>query len=135
MGKYDEIINIEYNGSKRKKKMSISDRAAQFASFAALTGHAEAIRETARLTERRIELDEYEKMHVNDKLNLILSKNGMNPEISVTYYVPDKKKQGGSYVSHKGKVYKIDEVLKIIIFSDGTEINIDDVINIDLIDS
>lgn len=130
MGRYDKIINKEYSGSKRKNRMSVSDRAAQFASFAALTGHSDAIKETARLTDSRTELDEYEKAAVNERLNLIMSVIDAHPLAEVTYFVPDAKKQGGSYVSHTGNLRRIDAVMRLLIFSDGAEINIDDIIDI-----
>lgn len=130
MDRYEKFINKEYNGSKRKNKMPVSDRAAQFASFAALTGHSDAIKETARLTDSKTELDEYEKAAVNDRLNLIMSEIDIRPLVEVTYFVPDAKKQGGSYVSYAGNLRRIDDVMRLLIFSDGTEINIDDIIDI-----
>lgn len=130
MDRYEKFINKEYNGSKRKNKMSVSDRAAQFASFAALTGHSDAIKETARLTDSKTELDEYEKAAVNDRLNLIMSEIDIHPLVEVTYFVSDVKKQGGSYVSYAGNLRRIDDVMRLLIFSDGTEINIDDIIDI-----
>ncbi|MDY3303275.1 MAG: hypothetical protein SOW78_03200 [Clostridia bacterium] len=130
MDRYEKFINKEYSGSKRKNKMPVSDRAAQFASFAALTGHSDAIKETARLTDSRTELDEYEKAAVNDRLNLIMSEIDIRPFVEVTYFVPDAKKQGGRYVSYAGNLRRIDDVMRILMFSDGTEINIDDIIDI-----
>ena len=130
MDRYEKFINKEYNGSKRKNKMPVSDRAAQFASFAALTGHSDAIKETARLTDSKTELDEYEKAAVNDRLNLIMSEIDIRPLVEETYFVPDAKKQGGSYVSYAGNLRRIDDVMRLLIFSDGTEINIDDIIDI-----
>ena len=102
--------------------MSIRDRAAQFAPFAALTGHDAAIRETARLTEAAVEPDESQRAVINEKL-LILSKHlAQQPEISITFFQPDARKQGGAYHSLTGAVKKLDPFFEKLIFTDGTEI-------------
>lgn len=127
--KYDDIINLPHPVSKKHKPMPLKDRAAQFAPFAALTGHQAAIEETARITEKQIELDEEEK----EVLNMQLQKLRKEPEISVRieYYVPDGRKSGGSYVRKSGNVKKVDEYRKILVMEDGSRIPLDDLIKIE----
>lgn len=108
INKYDDIINLEHHVSKVHKQMSLENRSAQFAPFAALTGYEDEVKETARITEDRIELDEEQKIIINEKLNIIESQIATNPEISITYFVPDTKKEGGSYQTKTEKVKKID---------------------------
>lgn len=105
--------------------MSNMNRAAQFAPFAALTGYEESIAETARLTDRRIELSEYEIEELNAKLNFIQDHIKEHPKVTVTYFQPDDRKEGGTYVTVTGKVRKIDEVNRVIIFENGTEVAIE----------
>ena len=105
-------------------------RATQFAPFAALTGFDEEVEETARLTDSKVELDEYQKAELNDKL-LFLNNSEDDEEVSITYFVPDKKKSGGAYVIKKGIVIKVREYEKDVVMYDGTEIPIDDIIAIE----
>lgn len=128
--KYDDIINLEHHISKTHKQMSMQNRAAQFAPFAALTGYEEAVQETARFTEQKIELDEELNNILDEKLRLIQSQIKNMPEITVTYFVPDDKKRGGKYQKITGKIKKIDDYNKFIIFTDGKFISIKDIINI-----
>ncbi len=128
--KYDDIINLPHYRSKKRPHMSLHDRAAQFSPFAALTGHDEAIKETARLTDKKPELDETSKSILNDKLNYIVENINTQPEISVTYFVPDKMKSGGMYVDYIGKVKKYDYYNKILHFLDCTRIDVYDIIDI-----
>lgn len=128
--KYDDIINLEHHISKTYKQMSMQNRAAQFAPFAALTGYEEAVKETARFTEQKIELDEELNNILDEKLRLIQSQIKNMPEITVTYFVPDDKKRGGKYQKITGKIKKIDDYNKFIIFTDGKFISIKDIINI-----
>jgi hypothetical protein len=128
--KYDDIINLEHHISKTHKQMSMQNRAAQFAPFAALTGYEEAVKETARFTEQKIELDEELNNILDEKLRLIQSQIKNMPEITVTYFVPDDKKRGGKYQKITGKIKKIDDYNKFIIFTDGKFISIKDIINI-----
>ena len=130
-GKYDDIINLPHKQSSRRPHMSMIDRAAQFSPFAALTGHDAAIKETARLTDRKIELDEYRKVELNAQLQQILEHVAERPRVIVTYFLPDKYKEGGAYVTHSGAVKKIDEYEQIILMSDGTRIPIEDVAEIE----
>ena len=128
--KYDDIINLEHHISKTHKQMSMQNRAAQFAPFAALTGYEEAVKETARFIEQKIELDEELNNILDEKLRLIQSQIKNMPEITVTYFVPDDKKRGGKYQKITGKIKKIDDYNKFIIFTDGKFISIKDIINI-----
>ena len=108
-------------------QMSISDRAAQFSPFAALTGYDAAVDETARYTEIREELTEDEVNRLNDDLNRLLDMLDERPEIRVTYFVPDKRKSGGSYMTKTGIVKKIDEYQKILVLEDGSKIPLEDI--------
>ena len=118
--KYDDIIDLPHPVSKRHPRMSPLNRAAQFSPFAALTGHEDAIRETARLTGSFAELDEDRKAQLDEQLRLIRQNLKREPEIEVKYFQPDSKKNGGAYATICGKVKKIDEVNHQILFTDGT---------------
>lgn len=107
--RYDDIIHLPHHVSKKYPQMAITDRAAQFAPFAALTGHEAAINETARQTERKVELDEERQRELNEKIWLIIRNLEKQPAVTVTYFVPDTKKDGGAYVTHSGQVKRIDE--------------------------
>ena len=128
---YDDILNMPYPNPEIEKDFPDKIlRSAQFAPFAALTGHDEAIEETARLTDSKVELDEYQKAELNDKIQLI-NNSDADEEVSITYFVPDKKKSGGAYITKRGIVLKVREYEKDIIIDDGTEIPIDDVFAIE----
>ena len=129
--KYDDIINLPRHVSKTRPQMPIIDRAAQFSPFAALTGHDAAVKETARLTEERVELDEYMKEALNNKLLIMADQIKEQPKISITYFLADEKKDGGAYVISTGKVKKIDLNKGILIMTDEIEIPIDEIINIE----
>ena len=129
--RYNDILNMPYPNPEIEKDFPDKIlRAAQFAPFAALTGHDEAIEETARLTDSKVELDEYQKAELNDKIQLI-NNSDADEEVSITYFVPDKKKSGGAYITKRGIVLKVREYEKDIIMDDGTEIPIDDVFAIE----
>ena len=130
MGKYDDIINLPHHISKKHPRLSIEQRAAQFAPFAALTGYGDAIKETTRLTEYRIELNEEEKESLDKKLQDLKSKISTNPQVTITYFVPDIKKSGGKYITKIGDLKKIDEYKKIVILEDKTIIPIKEIIEI-----
>ena len=131
MNDYKDIINFPHYQSKKRPHMSNYDRAAQFSPFAALTGHDEAIRETSRQTDRRVELEETEKAMLNDKFSYIMEHIDAQPEISVTYFVADEHKDGGKYVDFTGVVKKYDYHNKILHFSDCTQVYVYDIINIE----
>lgn len=128
---YNDILNMQYPNPEIEKDFPDEIlRAAQFAPFAALTGFDEEVEETARLTDSKVELDEYQKAELNDKL-LFLNNSEDDEEVSITYFVPDKKKSGGAYITKKGIVLKIREYEKDVVMDDGSEIPIDDIIAID----
>ncbi len=129
MGAYDDIINLPHPNSAKHPRMSMIDRAAQFSSFAALTGHGAAIEETARLTDRRIELTEEEKTVLDEKLRLLLETGG---EGMITYFLPDERKDGGAYVTKLGTIKKIDPPEGRVILTDHTPIHIEDILEIEI---
>lgn len=130
MNKYDNIINLPHHVSKTRKPMSLYNRAAQFAPFAALTGYDDAIKETARLTEQKIELSDELKNMLNQKIKLIIENIKLQPEVAITYFVKDKTKSGGFYKTISGKVKRIDEVEKFLLLTDKTKINLNDINNL-----
>jgi len=111
--------------------MSAINRAAQFSPFAALTGHGAAVKETARLTDKRIELDESIKDNLSHRMQIVSDSIKEQPEISITYFKPDEKKNGGEFITAISSVKKIDEYERVIIMTDGTSIPIDEIISID----
>lgn len=127
-GKYDDIINLPHHVSKTHKRMPIADRAAQFSAFAALKGYDDAIDETARITENKIELDESEKAVLNERLNIIADNISARPTVSVMYFKPDEKKNGGTYLTVTGSVKKIDEYERQLVMMDGTKIPFNSII-------
>ena len=129
--RYEKIIHLPHPSSKKHPHMPVEDRAAQFAPFAALTGHDTAIKETARLTECKLDLDEYEKNELDKRLNYIVSCGEDAPDITITYFLHDENKTGGKYVSVIGGIKKIDSYKKQIIMHDGTQIPVVDVISIE----
>lgn len=129
-GPYDDILHLPHPTSKRHPRMPIADRAAQFSPFAALTGHKAAIAETARVTERRIELDEDAKEQLDQTLQLLLERIDEQPEITVTWFSPDKKKAGGQYHTATGKLKRIDTQESRLILTDGTQIPLEDLLEI-----
>lgn len=128
---YDDIIDLPYHKSTARPHMRIIDRAAQFSPFAALTGYDSAVKETARLTEERVELDEYMKYDLSDRLQIIADQLKEYPEIAITYFQPDKKKKGGAYVTATGTVKRIDEYKRLVIMTDDRIIPINEIIRID----
>ncbi|MDE6974960.1 MAG: YolD-like family protein [Lachnospiraceae bacterium] len=128
---YDDIIDLPRHVSVRHPQMPLQDRAAQFSAFAALTGHEAAILETARLTDAFVELDEDRKMQIDGQLWLVRENLDQRPEITVTYFKPDEKKSGGTYVTVCGRVKKIDEYGRQILFMDGTALPVDHIFSIE----
>lgn len=128
--KYKDILNMKYPNSEIERDFPDKIlREAQFAPFAALTGYNDAIDEAARQTDRKIGLDEYEIERLNNKLKY-LSEASETDEVVITYYVPDKKKDGGAYVSKSGIVIKVREYERDIVTDDGTKIPIEDIYSI-----
>ena len=128
---YDDIINLPHHVSTRHPQMSMYDRAAQFSPFAALTGHDAAIKETERLTEDWVELDEDSKELLDEKLQMIREHLDEKPEVTFTYFEPDERKQGGAYRTITGKVIKIDEYEHRILLEDGTVLIMEHMFSID----
>lgn len=126
-GPYDDIIHLSHPTSKNRPRMSIHDRAAQFSPFAALSGHAAAIAETARLTDRKLELDEDTKAELDRRQAILLEHISERPEITVTWFRPDEKKAGGAYVTTTGRLKKINEIERVLVLTDGARIPLEDV--------
>mgnify|MGYP000245340511 FL=1 len=130
-GKYDEIMGLPHHVSKTRPQMPMSDRASQFAPFAALTGYDAAIKETGRLTDERIELDVEALSALDMKYQLLMEALDEAPEVTITYFQPDERKAGGKYVSAVGAVKKIDDFERRITMQDGAKIPMDDVLSIE----
>ena len=127
---YDDIINLPHHISKKHPQMSLYARSAQFAPFAALTGYEEAVKETARETNERIDIEDELKSILDGKLQIILEQIKNHPEISITYFIADSKKNGGEYVTVTGLVKKVDLYNQYIDLIDYTEIPINEIIDI-----
>ncbi len=127
---YSDIINLPHHVSENRPHMSMHDRAAQFSPFAALTGYDAAVKETARLTDQRTELDEEMKQNLSERLNLIRENLATTPVVEITYFVPDEHKEGGAYNTVTGTVKKIDEFQRLVVLTDGTDIPIDEIVEI-----
>ena len=124
---YDDIIHLPHPTSERHPRMPIHDRAAIFSPFAALSGHGAAIAETARQTERRIELDEDTRAELDRRQAVLLEHIDEQPEITITWFQPDEKKDGGAYLTTSGRFKKIDSLEHTIVLMDGTAIPLEDV--------
>ena len=131
MSRYDDIIHLPQHVSKTHLPMSMIDRGAQFSPFAALTGYEAVIAESARLTDGCVELIDEGLNMLDDGLNRILNHLEDRPAATFTVFVPDERKSGGKYVTIKGNVRKFDSYEKVLILTDGTEIPLEDVIQID----
>lgn len=130
MSKYDDIINLPHHVSKNRTPMSMENRAAQFAPFAALTGHDEALAETARLTTPKKLLSDDEMESLTRKLTRIIEQVPGQEEYTFMYFVPDIQKEGGKYVSITGTVKKYDEVARTLTLSEETVLLIDNILSI-----
>lgn len=128
--KYANIIDLPHHVSKVRPQMTMSQRAAQFAPFAALTGHSAAISETARLTDKKIELSESECERLNQKISLLLAHLNEHPYVSITYFIPDPHKEGGQYITHAGVISSWDEYEQRITFDDNTQLKANEIIDI-----
>ena len=127
---YDNIINLQHHVSSNHEHMSIPDRAAQFSPFAALTGFDGAIKETARLTDYRIELDETEKTILDEKLRIVQEQLSRQQQIEIVFFRPDEKKAGGAYITVRGTVRKIEGYERTVVMQDGTRILIEEIVDI-----
>lgn len=134
MGKYDDIINLPHPVSKTHAPMPRAQRAAQFSPFAALTGYDDAVRETARLTETRVELDRDALDALDRTLHALeerIAADKVRPEAQIRYFVPDERKAGGRYVILRGAVKKIDEYSGVLLLTDGKKIPLGDILSIE----
>ena len=129
--KYEDMLYLEPPVSKIHRKMSISERAAQFMPFAALTGYEDLIRESSRITQRRIELSETEIEELKNNLEILREHEKEKPMIKVMYFLHDLKKSGGSYQTVEKHLHRIDDIEKKIIFKDRTTIQFDDIISVE----
>ena len=128
---YDDIIDLPHHVSATRPRMSMIDRAAQFSPFAALTGYDAAIKETGRLTARRIDLTEDSRAALDRKQQLLLDNLADHPEVSVTYFIPDERKSGGAYITVTGIVKKVDDYQRLLLLTDGTKIPLDDILDME----
>ncbi len=127
-----DIINLPHHRSKKYPHMSLEERSAQFAPFAALTGYEDKIEETGRITTIKKEIDEEQKLILDKKFQIIKNNILLKPKITCIYFVPDLYKKGGKYITVSGNVIKIDEYNKIIVLENKIKIPISEIINIDL---
>ena len=132
MGRYDDIINLQHPTSRKHPRMAMVERAAQFSPFQALTGYASAIKETARLTDQWIELDESSKAELNEKLRFLADLLPNAPDAAFTYFVPDQHKDGGEYITRKGLLKKVDPIEQVIVLTDGCIIPINSITEIEV---
>ena len=128
---YSDIINLPHHVSKKRPQMSRRDRAAQFSPFAALTGYEDSIDEAARLTGKKRQLDDEKRFLLDCALQYITDNISLHPEITVRYFVPDEKKDGGSYNFVTGKVKSVDSYRQTVLMQDGLRIAFDDIYSID----
>ena len=124
---YEDIIHLPCPTSRTHPRMPLSDRAAQFAPFSALTGYDDAIDETGRRTEERLELNEEMRETLDRKMRLLSELPDAKPQIVVTYFLPDARKAGGSYQTVSGNLKRIDAYERVLIFADGQKIPIGDI--------
>ena len=127
---YDDIINLPHHVSKKHPPMSLYARSAQFAPFAALTGYEDAVKETARETTERIDIDDEIKSILDGKIQILIEQLKKRPEVSITYFLHDLRKDGGAYITVDGIIKKIDTYNQKIILADNTEIPINEIIDI-----
>ena len=131
MEKYKDIINLPHKQSSKRPHMSLLDRAAQFAPFAALVGYDDAIKETGRLTDERIEMGEEKLTALNARYQILADNLRKEPEVTITYFVPDIYKAGGAYITTTGIVKKLDTYERLVTMVDGTRILMDDVLTLE----
>ena len=131
-GKYDDILYLPHHVSPTRQRMTMAERAAQFSPFAALAGYGEAVRETGRAVGQRAELSEDERAVLDQKQQVILwaLEQGEQPEVTVTYFRPDGKKDGGEYLRHSGNIKKYKEIENTLVFGGGTEIPLSGIVDV-----
>ena len=128
--KYEDIIDLPHHVSKTHPQMPLYDRAAQFSPFAALTGYEAAIQETARLTDAWVQLSEDKKQELDEKIQQLMAEEMRTEPVAITYFQPDERKEGGSYVTITGQIKKIDMYMRRLVLTDGTEIDMEIITNI-----
>lgn len=131
--RYDDIIHLPHHSSDAHPRMPLSDRAAQFSPFAALTGHGAAIRETERLTDLQQLLAEDAAPAIDRKLRFLQEKLAEQPLVAVTYFLPDLRKEGGSYQTARGTVRRLDPCRRLLVMEDSTQISLDDITDIEIL--
>lgn len=129
-GLYDDIINLPHPVSKKHPQMPMKNRAAQFSPFAALNGHGAAIRETLRTTEPQRELGESDREALDRKLAYLREHLAERPEVTVTYFLKDSKKEGGKYIDISGVIKKMDFYYGLLGMEDGTKIRLEDILDL-----
>ena len=129
--KYAAIAGVPHHVSRVHPQMSMEDRAAQFSPFAALTGYGDVILETQRLTDEKVELDEEALALLDEKYQKLMSRMEEQPVVQITYFQPDERKEGGSYVTVTGVVRRVDDVMKKITMQDGNEIEMGEILNVE----
>lgn len=129
---YEDIINMPHHVSEKRAHMSRHSRAAQFAPFAALTGYEDALEESARRTVSKAELCEDDAAELNKKIQLLSARIASEPYCEITYFLPDKRKSGGKYVTASGNVRLIEEASRCLVLCGGLRIPIDDIVKMSL---
>ena len=129
--RYDDIIDLPHHVSARHRPMPMIDRAAQFSPFAALSGHGDAIAETARLTDARRKLDEETQAQLNERIALLTQAAPQRPIVRVTWFQPDAHKEGGAYQSREAEVRRVDLTQGILQFADHQEVVVQDIVSLD----
>ena len=133
MSRYDDIINLPHHVSPTRQRMSMHDRAAQFAPFAALVGYDDAVAETARLTESRPDLDEQEQQALNARLCALADHIQEHPDVRIRYYVPDVLKSGGAIIEICDQAVKISAETGLLTLADKRTVEISSIVGIELI--
>lgn len=127
---FSDIINLPHHQSKRHPQMPMKERAAQFAPFAALTGYGSAISEVARLTEEQVPLGDDDNDRLNRLVTHIAERISEQPSVTIVYFKPDSRKQGGSYETITGRLKRIDDYEQQLVMLDGTAIPFENVMDI-----
>ena len=132
--RYDDIINLPHHTSSVHPQMPIEKRAAQFSPFEALTGYGDAVAETARWTDRRVQLDEDRRSALEERLQFLLEGRERKRSAALTWFIPDERKSGGRYVTHTGVLRKFDALNRVLVMEDGTRIPVDEVTEVHFAD-
>ncbi|HIT59415.1 MAG TPA: hypothetical protein IAC39_06865 [Candidatus Faeciplasma pullistercoris] len=127
---YEDIINLPHHVSKTRPQMSLIERAAQFSPFSALDGYDDAVDETARLTDRQAALSDDARTELDRKMQFLKDMISLHPEVTAVYFLPDLKKEGGAYLTAIGRVKKLDDFERAMVFDDGSVIPYDSILAI-----